>query len=112
MARQKLFWGAVVSAVAPMVVGGLFGCDSGGGGGGGTSGKSSAIRDFMAEEQRQSDRFVDQTAAKREASRQEQDRTAEELAAKAFEDDRELQKATRNQFAEKWQPIQDTMENG
>ena len=110
MARQKLLLGTLIGGIAGQVVGGLFGNDSDGRPGGG--GTSSAIRDFMSEEQRQSDRFVDQTAARREASRQEQDRTAKQLAIEAFKDDRELQKATRNQFAEKWQPIQDTMENG
>ena len=82
MARQKLLLGTLIGGIAGQVVGGLFGNDSDGRPGGG--GTSSAIRDFMSEEQRQSDRFVDQTAARREASRQEQDRTAEQLAVEAF----------------------------
>jgi len=110
MARQNLFIGGIVTGIATKLIGGLFG--GGGEGGSGDGGKSSAIRDFMSEEQRQSDRFVDESAAIRQRSQAEQDRTAEELAAKAFEEDQQLKNATKKQFAEKWQPIQDTLASG
>ena len=110
MARQNLFLGGLVTGIAGKLIGGLFG--GGGEGGSGDGGKSSAIRDFMSEEQRQSDRFVDESAAIRQRSQAEQDRTAEELAAKAFEEDQQLKNATKKQFAEKWQPIQDTLASG
>ena len=99
--------GAIVSLGSALFGGG----DEGRGQGDG--GKSEAISAFLRDDRDESNRFVDKIAARREASRQEQEqKTAEQLAVEAFKDDRELQKATRNQFAEKWQPIQDTMENG
>jgi len=111
MARQNLFLGGLVTGIAGKLIGGMFG-GGGEGGGQGDGGKSSAIRDFMANEERQSDRFVDASAAIRQRSQDEQDRTAEELAAKAFEEDQQLKNATKKQFAEKWQPIQDTLASG
>mgnify|MGYP003120527431 CR=1 FL=1 len=110
MARQKLFWGAVIGAVAPLI-GGMFGRgDEVGGKGDG--GKSRAISDFLRDDQGESNRFVDKAAAQRQKSKDEQDRTAEELAAIAFKEDRELRNAPKGQFATKWQPIQDTLDNG
>ena len=88
----------------------LFGDDDSGGG---TSGTSSAIRDFMAQEQKQSDRSVDQIAARREASRQEQEqKTAEQLAVEAFRGDTRLTGANKQLQQAEWKNITDTMQNG
>jgi hypothetical protein len=109
MARQKLFWGAIVSAVAPMVIDGLFGGGGGGGasGGGGGGGKQA----FLDSSGRESDLAASQFKAQREQSRIKS-KTAEELAAEAFKNDHKLNNSSRGQFATTWQPIQDTMDNG
>tara|TARA_R110000796_G_scaffold62940_2_gene145134 strand:- start:4001 stop:4336 length:336 start_codon:yes stop_codon:yes gene_type:complete len=111
MARQKLFWGAIVKTVAPMVIGGLFGGGSGisavarGGGRGG------ALQAFLDSSRGESDLAASQLKTQREQSRVKS-KTAEELAAEAFKNDHKLNNSSRGQFATNWQPIQDTMDNG
>ena len=110
MARQKLFWGAVVAAVAPMVIDGLFGGDGGGGarGGGGGGGKQA----FLDSSGRESDLAASQFKAQREQSRIKS-KTAEEIAAEAFGNDTRLAGAAKGQLQQaQWKNITDTMQNG
>lgn len=96
--------GAIVSLGSALFGGG----DEGRGRSSGGSDKQA----FLASSNQQMDEHTRKLEEQRRRSEPEQNKTAEELAVEAFKDDRELQKATRNQFAEKWQPIQDTMQNG
>ena len=98
MARQKLFWGAVVAAVAPMVIDGLFG-------GGGKQA-------FLDSSGRESDLAASQFKAQREQSRIKS-KTAEEIAAEAFGNDTRLAGAAKGQLQQaQWKNITDTIQNG
>ena len=110
MARQKLFWGAIVSAVAPMVIDGLFGGGGGGGarGGGGGGGKQA----FLDSSGRESDLAASQFKAQRKESKKES-KTAEEIAAEAFGGDTRLAGAAKGQLQQaQWKNITDTIQNG
>jgi len=99
--------GAIVSLGSTLFGGG----DEGRGQGDG--GKSEAISAFLRDDRDESNRFVDKIAARREASRQEQEqKTAEQLAVEAFRGDTRLTGANKQLQQAEWKNITDTMQNG
>ena len=112
MARQKLFWGAIVKAVAPMVIGGLFGGGSGIGAVAGGGGRGGALQAFLDSSRGESDLAASQFKAQREQSRIKS-KTAEEIAAEAFGNDTRLAGAAKGQLQQaQWKNITDTIQNG
>jgi hypothetical protein len=111
MARQKLFWGAVVAAVAPTVMNMFTGGGSGIGAVARGGGRGGALQAFLDSSRGESDLAASQLKAQREQSRVKS-KTAEEIAAEAFKNDYKLNNSSRGQFATNWQPIQDTIDNG
>jgi len=107
MARQKLFWGAVISAVAPMVIDGFFGGDGGGGARG--SGGGGAKQAFLDSSSRESDLAASKLETQRKESKKES-KTAEEIVAGVFGGDSKLTGATIKQA--EWKNITDTIQNG
>ena len=109
MARQKLFWGAVVGAVASSFFG------SGGSGIGAVArggGRGGALQAFLDSSRGASDLAATQLKTQHKESKKES-KTAEEITAGAFGGDTRLAGAAKGQLQQaQWKNITDTIQNG